>query len=330
MKAPEVVRQGESARVVTKTAAELFQEGLGEDGKYAGGKWGGLYLRAPDIYFHVLEKAGDKLVRLSEVAEVRRGFTTGANDFFYLEVLPYRPVCPLCGRVHEEALVEEEEAVYWRRGERLPSGVLVAVRSEVGWEGYLEADVLLPLAKAIEELDGLPGYRLFLPATLTPHAEVYVAHGEKASLHERPTLKGRTEWWRLSPQRAPSVVLPAGVDKRYVFAFNKRGYLIDKRLYGVYPKEGVSEERLFAALDSDFFKLHMEISVRKGLGGGLADFTVYEYAMGLLPKPELLGEGGGWAEALGLSKREEEGVRAALEALITERVKTARSLAARR
>ena len=39
----------------------------------------------PDIYWTILEKAKDKLVRLGDVAEVRRGFTTGANEFFYLD-----------------------------------------------------------------------------------------------------------------------------------------------------------------------------------------------------------------------------------------------------
>ena len=32
-----------------------------------------------------MEKGKDKLVRLGDIAEVRRGFTTGANDFFYLD-----------------------------------------------------------------------------------------------------------------------------------------------------------------------------------------------------------------------------------------------------
>ena len=53
--------------------------------KYTGNKWGGKYLRAPDIYWTILEKGKDKLVRLGDVAEVRRGFTTGANEFFYLD-----------------------------------------------------------------------------------------------------------------------------------------------------------------------------------------------------------------------------------------------------
>src|SRR3989338_1578512 len=53
-------------------------------GTYVGDKWGGKYLRAPAIFFTILEKGRGKFVKLSDIAEVRRGFTTGANEFFYL------------------------------------------------------------------------------------------------------------------------------------------------------------------------------------------------------------------------------------------------------
>ena len=51
---------------------------------YKGNKWGGRYLRAPTIFHKILEKGGDNLVRLGDIAEVRFGIKTGANEFFYL------------------------------------------------------------------------------------------------------------------------------------------------------------------------------------------------------------------------------------------------------
>jgi len=86
----------EDYRVFPKTRMELIKEGTEipeeelnfEDFlhlPYKGNKWGGKYLRAPDIYFTILEKGKDKLVRLGDIADVRRGFTTGANEFFYVE-----------------------------------------------------------------------------------------------------------------------------------------------------------------------------------------------------------------------------------------------------
>ena len=53
----------ENRRERTRTYTELAQAGTREN-RYAGDKWGGKYLRAPDIYWTILEKGKDKLVRL--------------------------------------------------------------------------------------------------------------------------------------------------------------------------------------------------------------------------------------------------------------------------
>ncbi len=45
---------------------------------------GGNHRSAPDICHAILTNYSDKLVRLGDVATVRCGVTTGANDFFYL------------------------------------------------------------------------------------------------------------------------------------------------------------------------------------------------------------------------------------------------------
>lgn len=50
---------------------------------YSKSKWG-IYYRAPKNYFDLMEKLEDKLINLGEVANVRRGFTSGANEFFYV------------------------------------------------------------------------------------------------------------------------------------------------------------------------------------------------------------------------------------------------------
>ena len=47
-------------------------------------KWG-KHLRAPQVYVDLLKEHSDKLTLINKVAEVKRGFTTGINDFFYLD-----------------------------------------------------------------------------------------------------------------------------------------------------------------------------------------------------------------------------------------------------
>ena len=50
---------------------------------YEGNKWGGKFLRAPDIFFTILKKGKDKLVRLGDIAEVKAGIITGNNKNYY-------------------------------------------------------------------------------------------------------------------------------------------------------------------------------------------------------------------------------------------------------
>jgi hypothetical protein len=94
-KAIEAVAERQSTeayRVTARPQRELLEEGLETDAdepeettaqkrkshgpliksaRYLGNKWGGKYLRAPDIFFTILEKGKGKLVRLGDIAEVR-------------------------------------------------------------------------------------------------------------------------------------------------------------------------------------------------------------------------------------------------------------------
>lgn len=90
-----VVRQGELREVGVEVgrliSAPADQEKASEDterlqddaqsGVYHGGKWG-IYLRAPDIWFEILERTQDRWSPLGTLATIRRGLTTGADKFF--------------------------------------------------------------------------------------------------------------------------------------------------------------------------------------------------------------------------------------------------------
>jgi len=48
---------------------------------YAAGKWG-RFVRAPEVYFRIMRDYGDRFVKLGEIAEIRRGITSGCDAFF--------------------------------------------------------------------------------------------------------------------------------------------------------------------------------------------------------------------------------------------------------
>ena len=77
--------QNDDLRIFPKKQSDLFNEGFDKkENKYIGSKWG-KYIRAPKIFFKILEKGKDKLVPLKQIADVRFGIKTGANEFFYVE-----------------------------------------------------------------------------------------------------------------------------------------------------------------------------------------------------------------------------------------------------
>jgi hypothetical protein len=82
-------------RVIPKTRRELWIDGIeAEDNeikemhfweyKYIDNKWGGKYLRTPDIFFKILEKGKGMFVRLGDIAEVISGVITGNNKSYYV------------------------------------------------------------------------------------------------------------------------------------------------------------------------------------------------------------------------------------------------------
>ncbi|MEI8325599.1 MAG: N-6 DNA methylase, partial [Betaproteobacteria bacterium] len=51
-------------------------------GDYFGGKWG-VYLRAPDLWFDLIDRYGGRFTSLGELSEIRFGVKSGKDDFFY-------------------------------------------------------------------------------------------------------------------------------------------------------------------------------------------------------------------------------------------------------
>ncbi len=273
-------------RIVVKTRAELWQEGSDESGRYVGNKWGGKYLRAPDIFFAILEKGKGKLVPLGEIAEVRRGFTTGANEFFYLQPvgMSVKDVVELQG---------------------IAPTTPVRVRNDARWEGEIEAGWLHPVIKSPREIRTLRvrledlSHLLFMPPkevregirarNLKPlkqylNALAYIRWGERQGYHQRSTCKSRNPWWDVG-ERTPAMV--------------NCNYLIDDRMRfyfapnGVYVSDDFQELRganeVHAAIASaTVTQMFCELRGRTPFGGGLLKVQTYEVKSLPILNPSLL------------------------------------------
>jgi hypothetical protein len=163
------------------------------------------------------------LVRLGEVAEVRFGIKTGANEFFYLE--------PVGRTVKEVAELRE----------RKPH-VPVRVKNGAGWEGEIEAAWLRPVIKSLREIETLQvrledlRYLLFMPpedvreclvgATHTsplqdyPLATAYIRWGKGQGYPDRPTCTNRQWWWDVGQHPLPDVIYSRRLGDRHLCPAN--------------------------------------------------------------------------------------------------------------
>lgn len=287
---------------------------------YGAGKWGGKYLRAPDIYWKIVKRAGGKLCRLGDVASVKRGFTTGANRFFYLT---------------------RDEIETWKIEERFLAPLLKTPR-----------ETKRVVLKACDFK-----YRVFLCSQPRARLEgtralAYIRWGEREGFHRRPSLSGKERWWSLRSHQAPALVSPCSVSGLYCARVNECRVRVDKRLYEIRPLPANASSRrvqaLAASLNATLTSLFLELLTRTGLGEGLLDMAVYELEDCPIVHPCLL-EGTRLEDrkikpyrqelrderrhrldaqvfgALGLSKPEQQEVRDAVRALIGQRRAKAKS-----
>jgi len=66
------------------TQAELWQEGQDETSNYIGSNGASTCVRRT-YFFGLCEKGKIDLGKLSDIADVKRAFTSGSNDFFYVK-----------------------------------------------------------------------------------------------------------------------------------------------------------------------------------------------------------------------------------------------------
>lgn len=243
-------------RIYTIRQRELYHEGLDDEGKYAGAKWG-KYLRAPQVFFEILERAGDKLCRLDDIAEVRFGIKTGANEFFYL--------------TEEQAKEWGIEPEYLRpvlRAPREVEGILVH-------PSHLKHRVLM----VHEDKRALKGKRVLK----------YINWGESQGYHKRPTCASRERWYDLGEERVTNIAAKMTTKYRHYFPGSPSPFLVDHRFYEVMPREKEYEAGLLASLNSSVTALYLECTGRTyGGGGGPLDVMVYEMKKILIPDPRLI------------------------------------------
>jgi hypothetical protein len=230
-------------------------------GQYGGDKWGGKYLRAPDIYWEILERAGDRLVRLGDIADVRRGVTTGANEFFFLRLVSDAGADPAIVQAGDRSEHQIE-----RRFVEMP----VITKARELARPLIDPSVLEHrLFNATEELRDED--RL---------ARAYVEWGEAQprEFHRRATCAQRARsrpWYVIGERGTPDLVIPIGHKRRPVLGIVD-GTLVGDNLVEVRYHDGIDRVITGVSVFSVFTMLQYELLGRANFGQGLLKTQTYE------------------------------------------------------
>ena len=210
--------------------------------KYTGDKWGGKYLRAPDIYWTILVKGKDKLVRLGDVAEVRFGIKTGANEFFYLDAEKI-----------ERWGIEKEFLKPVIKNPRECTCILVDP-SELN-------NMLFMCGGDIEDLKG-------------SSALEYIRWGESQGFQRRPSCRGRRRWWDLGEWDYAEMLWIETMYQSFKVHLNAPSVYESDKFYGI--KSQVNIEILIVSLNSTLMMLFKLLSGFHSLGEGALKTAVHE------------------------------------------------------
>jgi hypothetical protein len=259
--------ENDDLRVFPKAQKDLWDEGFdSEEGKFIGAKWG-KYLRAPEAFFKILAKGKDKLVPLKETARIRRGFTTGANEFFYLTEEEIKH-----WRIERQFWMHKDEDGNW-----VPNYVVKSPR-ECKTITVDPKDLKFRVLMIHKDKADLMGTNVLR----------YIRAGERKGFHKRPTGAARGGRWYDLGERVPGDGFWIYViNDRYVTFMNADPKVfVDCELFDVTAKSPSARTCILACLNSTLAPLFSEIGGRTVLGQGALKTQVYEVGRFLVPDAE--------------------------------------------
>jgi len=214
--------------------------------KYVGNKWGGKYLRAPDIFWTILKKGKGKLIQLGDIAEVRFGIKTGADNFFYLK----EPQAAELGI--ERAFLHK---------------ILVASDQIQQYE-IRKSDTDIVLVSTTKSKNELKGTNL-LKYILRGENEDFRGRGGPSIPSHRPSCQShKPYWYSVAIPPPPPIYWMEMRRERYFTLLNIDNLHADHTFYAVYPKSTNASDALCAALNSTLIPLWVELFANDPGGGG--------------------------------------------------------------
>ena len=223
--------------------------------KYVGDKWGGKYLRAPDIYWTILEAGRGKFVRLGDIVQVDYGIKTGANKFFYVD-----------RKRIEEWAIEDEFLQPIMTTPKESRSITVDI-----WQ---LPKFLFVCHESKENLGGTAALE-------------YILWGESEGFGQEISVSARKSWYDLGHRVSSRLAMNLLVHK------TARTYLVSSACLFTHNfltigSATIQKSKICALLNSTLIQLLLNISGRVNFGQGVLEIQTYELANLSVIEPRLI------------------------------------------
>ncbi|MBI2927996.1 MAG: Eco57I restriction-modification methylase domain-containing protein, partial [Verrucomicrobia bacterium] len=228
--------------------------------RYGGGKWG-KYLRAPNLYFRIMERYGKRFVPLGEVATIRFGVKSGCDAFFmprdvsdeFLEKYSKlewlnAPLMTHCKRTEVECghvrLVEAGDGtVHPVEAKYLAPEVHSLMNASRPVIAAAELDRLILLVS--EPMQDLKGTYVQQYLRYGEHHAFASTKSKAVPVPKRSTCAARDPWYDLTYTKPGAFFWPMAQQYRHVIPANPEKLICNHNLFDVHPFE-LSEAQVAA------------------------------------------------------------------------------------
>ena len=238
-------------RIYPCIQAELHQEGIESENEkieYSGSKWGGRYLRSPDLFFSILKKGENHLKKLSDVLRVETYLNTGGADDFFI----VRPIKDGKNELTTKFMTFDGE------------------------EMAVENIYVHPFIKSPSELkkllieEGDAQWLLITPPINILNSSLvykYIGWAEKQGFNQRSGCRNRNPWWKLPPQaNNPGSILWGRLHHdKHVIGFNPERIPFTN-FYSIHAPDTLLT---LAILNSTLIAFFKELMGKTNFGGGV-------------------------------------------------------------
>ena len=221
-------------------------------------KWG-VYLRAPMLYFKVVQHS--KMTKLGKLAKIRRGLSTGADYYFYLD--------------KEKIRMWDIESEYIKP--------VITRPQEIDYLDITQEDLQQWVLMVHEAKDELK----------RKNANVlrYLEHGEEMDveikkgvnkgsivkgINKLQTVSSRAIWYDLRKRKPAPILFPKLKWERIPFLWNKAEAFVDDSVYEIKPESEEDTLPLLGILNSSITAFIVESESRAAPGEGALPTMVYE------------------------------------------------------